>query len=133
MLEEQKIMAANYAFYAAYRFADIKAMERVWSALDDVAMYGPSDRSIVGHDAVMNHLRRRLEDLPTPDIRPRGPAVVKTRTSALVICIEDIDGRQQTATNIFRKENGRWRLTHHHTSGPSVFRVANSTRSPFLH
>ena len=133
MSEEQRILAVNYAFYAAYRFADVRAMERVWSVLDDVALYGPSNRSIVGRDAVMGHLRRRLEENPTPDIRPREPAVIKTRTCALVICIEEVDGRRQTATNIFRKENSRWRLTHHHTSGPSIFRVAGSTSKPILH
>ncbi|MEX3009620.1 nuclear transport factor 2 family protein [Hoeflea sp. TYP-13] len=124
MLEDKKVIAANHAFYAAYRFADFAAMDSIWSKREDVALYGPGGRVISGHRELIEHWRLRLEHLPTPDIQPKRPTVFRTRSCAMVICAEAIDTRVYSATNIFAKEDGRWLLTHHHTSGPSIFRIA---------
>ncbi len=122
MQEEKKILAANYAFYSAYRFADFKAMNQSWAKDGDIAMYGPGQRSISGRDALLSHWRRRLNDTSIPDIRPKKPAVIQVGSCAIVVCEEDHGDVTHIATNVFVKHDGRWNLINHNTSGLDAFR-----------
>ena len=46
---------------------------------------------------------------------------------AVVLCEEELPGGQLAASNIFIKEDGRWRLLHHHAS-PIMMREPPTTR-----
>jgi hypothetical protein len=52
-----------------------------------------------------------------PDIACRGAQAFLAGETAYVICYEVIGGGVLVATNIYRREQGSWRLIHHQ-AGP---------------
>ena len=113
MLDKRRVLAANYAFYAAYRFADFEAMDALWSRTRSVAAILPDGHEIFGREAVMELWRELMEARVPPDIRPREPVVIGSEKAALVFCVEDRDESRTIATNVFVKERYDWRMTHH--------------------
>ncbi|MEC9368581.1 MAG: nuclear transport factor 2 family protein [Pseudomonadota bacterium] len=111
------VLAANAAFYAAFRSGDLQAMESLWSRSRDVCIYHPSQRGIEGREAVMRSWRDILLDGAPPMIYPVDPIAILGGSVALVVCEEDIEGRRLIATNVFVREDGGWRLTQHHATG----------------
>lgn len=47
----------------------------------------------------------------------------------MVICAEELPGNRLTASNLFVKEDGAWRLVHHH-AGPVFMRQEAEKRRP---
>jgi len=111
--EKSRILFANEAFYAAFRAADFKAMDALWSRRRNVAVYHPNWQGIMGRDGVMASWYRIMVEGAPPDVFPHDQVVIQARKAAFVICTEDTGGAQTIATNTFVKEDGIWRLTHH--------------------
>lgn len=116
MSEKQRVLAANEAFYAAFRAADFEAMERLWSRHRKVSVYHPNWPGIDSRDAVMESWYRILVAGDPPDVRASEATVILTGKTALVICQEDLGGTHLIATNVFVLEEGEWRMTNHQAS-----------------
>ena len=111
--EKAEVLAANGRFYAAFRGADFEAMDVLWSRRREVTVFHPNWPGISGRRDVMESWFRIMIEGTPPDIRPLDPLVIQTGGTALVICDEAAGDSRMIATNVFIKEDGAWRMTHH--------------------
>ena len=116
MSEKQAVLAANEAFYAAFRDADFEAMERLWARRRKVSVYHPNWPGIEARDAVMESWYRILVLGDPPHVRAFDPIAIVTAKTGLVISYEDLGGANLIATNVFVLEDGQWRMTNHQAS-----------------
>jgi ketosteroid isomerase-like protein len=110
------ILAANEAFYDAFRREDPTAMNEIWARRAPVACIHPGWDALLGRNRVMASWRAIMEN-GTPPIRCVAPRVQRLGDAVLVICEEHIGGGRLIATNVFVQEDGQWRIVHHH-AGP---------------
>lgn len=116
--QKQAVIAANEAFYKAFREQNIEAMDVVWAKKAKVSVIHPGWNAIFGREEVMTSWRRIIESGGAPNISSVQPVVLFRDNSAVVLCYEKADGSYLTATNIFVLEDGAWRMIHHH-AGPA--------------
>jgi hypothetical protein len=117
MSDEDGVLAANEAFYAAFRARDIAAMDGLWSRARSVAVFHPGWPGIEGREEVMDSWYRILVIGSPPSIRPLEPTVILNGSTAVVFCTEDLGDAAAIASNTFVREGGAWRLTHHQSAG----------------
>ncbi|MCA9684063.1 MAG: nuclear transport factor 2 family protein [Myxococcales bacterium] len=110
--EVDELLRANREFYRAFAAGDFVAMDRVWADHAPVMCVHPGWGLLQGRDRVMATWRGIL----------RKPMAVRTRDDVaellgevgVVVCIEILPEAELVATNLFVREQGRWRLIHHH-------------------
>lgn len=129
MTEKDRVLAANEAFYAAFRSADIDAMEALWAKRKKVSVYHPNWPGIETRDGVMESWYRILVVGDPPHVSIAEPTVIMSERSALVICTEDLGGAHLIATNVFVLENGEWKMTNHQASRLPTAAEEKSTRA----
>ncbi len=117
MSDRDLVLAANAAFYRAFCDRDPVAMEGVWSRTDEVLCVHPGWRALYGRDEVLASWFAILANPDAPRIDCRDEEVRVHGDLAFVLCIEDLPGGEMSATNVFAREEGAWRLVHHH-AGP---------------
>ena len=127
---DTEILAANEAFYQAFRREDPMAMDELWARRAPVACIHPGWDALIGRDRVMASWRAIMEN-GAPPIRCIAPRVQRIGDAAFVICEEHVDDGRLIATNVFAHEDGRWRMVHHH-AGPiaGAARDSESSRDP---
>ena len=118
MAEAEAVLFANEAFYRAFADRDAAAMEAVWAKRAPVACIHPGWGALEGRATVMQSWRGIMNNAASPRIRPRAAKAHILGDAANVICFEEIDGQFLLATNLFVREDGRWRLVHHQ-AGPT--------------
>ncbi|MCF8470391.1 MAG: nuclear transport factor 2 family protein [Parvibaculum sp.] len=121
------IMAANDGFYAALNTmftGDAGPMLAVWSHEDDVTFMGPTGDYNRGWDAVHKNWETQAALKLGGKIEPTEISVIAGEHVAVVSNYEEgentnADGKvakvKLRATNIFRKEDGVWKMVGHHT------------------
>jgi len=126
--EETAVAAANLAFYRALEARDLSAMDVVWLHDDRSSCIHPGWHRLDGWEEI----RRSWENI-FANARPWSVSCedVQIRISgnlAWVTCVEllapfgaepEDGGARMQATNIFARDEGRWRLLHHHASPTS--------------
>ena len=115
-MSEADVHEANESFYRAFNQKDITAMDEVWSR-GEVTCIHPGWNVLSGRDVVMRSWRDILSNPAQPKIVSGGATIMLLGDVAVVACRELVAGSPLVATNIFREEEGVWRLIHHH-SGP---------------
>jgi ketosteroid isomerase-like protein len=114
---DDEVLAANQAFYDAFRDEDYVAMEVLWARRAPVACVHPGWPALVGRAPVMESWRGILSS-GAPAIRAESPRVMQvTEDVAYVLCVEVVSEGKLAATNVFVKEEGEWKMAHHH-AGP---------------
>lgn len=116
-MTEEDVLEANQAFYSAFNAKDIGAMDAVWARGADIGCIHPGWNLLVGREPVMQSWERILENPNQPKIFSGGASVSLLGEVAIVACRELVAGSALAATNIFVREEGAWKLVHHH-SGP---------------
>ncbi|KAK9807894.1 hypothetical protein WJX72_012415 [[Myrmecia] bisecta] len=110
---------ANAAFYAAFQQRNIKAMEGIWGLGDHVQCIHPSSCCISGRESVIESWKVVLANTAFT-IQLQDILVHAQDDFAVVTCLEVVDAAESkgriAATNIFEKQDGRWRIIHHHGS-----------------
>ena len=114
---EQEALVANEAFYRALGNSDMGAMENVWARLAPVTCLHPGWTLLTGREDVLESWRTILSNPNQPRIVGGGASVTVFGDAAVVLCREVVSGSGLYATNVFVREEGAWRMTHHH-SGP---------------
>ncbi len=127
MSDTAELLFANEAFYLAFRSRDLAAMEALWAQHAPVACVHPGWHALNTREAVMESWEGILSNPAAPAIDCRGargylvgdPGSGGPGSGVLgiVVCYEIIRGSVLTATNIFQREDGAWRMVHHH-AGP---------------
>jgi ketosteroid isomerase-like protein len=124
--DETAVRAANDRFYSALNamFAgEIAPMEAVWSHADDVTYMGPDGKFLVGWSDVSDNWTKQAGLKLGGEIREESVQLKVGTDLATVECREVgenlVDGKATPvslrATNVYRKENGQWRMIGHHT------------------
>ncbi|MEB3199926.1 MAG: nuclear transport factor 2 family protein [Synechococcaceae cyanobacterium] len=115
------------AFYAAGNrllAGDPDAFSAIWSDADDITHLGPTGVLCVGRQAVMQEFARESSMGFRGTLVADDRRIVETADMAYLVCMERTSGMTQAgepissdirSTTVFRKENGHWRVVHHHT------------------
>jgi ketosteroid isomerase-like protein len=140
MQDDEAVLAANRAFYRAFRARDFAAMDLLWARAAPVACIHPGWAALVGRDAVMASWRDILGQ-PTA-IACQAERVLLFGDSACVLCHEVLDGADQAggqeegllvASNLFVREAGDWRLVHHQAGGVAPGMLVQGAPATRLH
>ncbi|WP_434048394.1 MULTISPECIES: nuclear transport factor 2 family protein [Sorangium] len=113
------VLAANEAFYEAFRAGDHQAMCRLWAEQAPVACAHPGMQAISGRASVLESWSQILRSAPSARMRCEGAVARLFGDFAFVTCLE-ANGDAPAhlcATNIFVLEDGQWKMVHHH-AGP---------------
>lgn len=124
--DEQAVLKANDAFYSALNAmftGDIAPMEAVWSHADDVTYMGPDGKFLVSWSHVSDNWTKQAGLKLGGEIREESVQLKVGTDLATVECREVgenlVNGKATPvslrATNVYRKENGQWRMIGHHT------------------
>lgn len=117
-MDRDAILFANEAFYRAFADRDLDAMEGLWAQGVPVMRIHPGWGPLTERDAVMASWRAILTGRHSPSIRCQRPETFQYGDVAAVICFEVIGQSFLVATNLFVRQQGRWKMVHHQ-SGPS--------------
>jgi ketosteroid isomerase-like protein len=103
---------------------DASPMNQVWSHADDVTYMGPGGGILIGWERVRDIWESQAALKLGGEVLPDEVSVTVGGDLAIVCCREvgnnlDADGRPLQvsirATNVFRKENGEWKMIGNHT------------------
>ena len=124
--DEQAVQQATDSFYTALNemfTGNIEPMNDVWSHTNDVTYMGPDGKFIVGWDQVLPEWQSQALRKLGGEVRAEQIQINVGNDLATVQCRERgenfVDGNPTRvsirATNVFRKENGQWKMIGHHT------------------
>ncbi len=124
--DEAAVRKADAGFYRALNAmfgGDLAPMKQVWSHADDVTYMGPTGGFQVGWKQVLPVWEEQAAMRLGGEISPQDVRVVGGSDLAVVHCREvgqnEVDGKPRKvsirATNVYRKENGSWKMIGHHT------------------
>jgi ketosteroid isomerase-like protein len=113
MSDRDAVLFSNDAFYAAFARRDMAAMTDVWAEDDNISVIHPGWEPIFGQEAVLESWQAIIGGDASPEISCRSPRAAVRGTVGIVVCFEEIQGSFLIATNVFVKDDGRWRMTHH--------------------
>jgi len=117
---DHDIIACNAAFYRAFSVRDHAAMAGLWSSSAPVSCIHPGWDMLVGHEAVMKSWRDVMNDPHSPAVECRNACEFVEGDFGYVLCHEVFDEGVLIATNIFRREDGAWRMVHHQAGPPAM-------------
>lgn len=106
-------------FYDAFSTADYQKMSNVWSQSDDASCTHPGMHSLIGINAVMDSWRQIFAGYAGSDdkkafmIRPSRVKVDICGRTAICTCVEETNGGRLEALNIYRREDGTWKMVNH--------------------
>jgi len=125
--EEKAVRQSVEQFYAALNamFAgDLGAMKEVWSHAEDVTYMGPGGGFQIGWDQVLADWETQAAMELGGKVTPENMHITVGQELAVVQNYEkgentNAEGKLQQvsirATNLFRKEDGMWKMIGHHT------------------
>lgn len=110
----QALLEANAEFYRAFRTGDMMAMTSLWADEDDILCIHPGHATLQGRGPVLESWFDILAS--PPNVVVADPAALITGPVGIVTCTEKIGTARLSTTNIFRMQEGAWRMIHHHGS-----------------
>lgn len=119
---ERAVLDANRAFYDAFTRRDGTAMAAVWAREHAVACTHPGWEVLHGRQAVVSSFRAILAAPDAPDVRASDEHAFVMGDAAFVTCTEHVSGAELSATNVFVRESGAWKMVHHHASATARMR-----------
>jgi ketosteroid isomerase-like protein len=128
MSDDADVLSANASFYEAFRVGSLPAMEAIWARRGPIACIHPGWPALVGRDRVMASWKAIFES-GAPAIECTAAEAHVLGDVAFVTCTELVSDGQLVATNMFAREDGSWRMVHHH-AGPVAARERARRRKP---
>ncbi len=125
--KEMAVRAAADQFYDALNAmfeGDITLMKAIWSHADDVVYMGPGGSIKVGWDKVLQDWERQAACKLGGQVDPKDVHFTVGDKLAVMYALEsgentNIGGKREKVsirvTNLFRQENGSWKVIGHHT------------------
>lgn len=117
------VLEANRSFYAALEARDAARMEALWSHAGDVACVHPGWHRLDGWEEISRSWRAIFANSRAWKVHPEEERAFVSTDVAVVLCVEILEASgaagepaRMQATNVFRREDGGWRMVHHHAS-----------------
>ncbi len=129
MTDEDLVLKANEAFYAAFARGDLPAMNAAWAQENPVACIHPGWPPLQDRVKIMESWQGILANPPRPPITVLRPQVQRHGDTAIVICWEAIGKMHLLATNVFVRERGAWRMVLHQ-SGQTAHAPKDASSPP---
>ena len=137
--EEQEVRKANESFYRAFESRDVREMEKVWAAGDNIQCGHPGWRVLRGWNAVMESWRCIFENSPAIRFNLTDVSIEIRGALGWVTLYENlnssVEGQNLSATilttNIFEKGAEGWRMILHH--GSAVMQLPPDEDAPLVH
>ena len=114
------VLAANREFYRAFAARDIGALEDLWASRSPVACIHPGWDIMTDRDQVLNSWSQILSHQDDVDIECRNETPYVLDDVAIVLCNELLNSHVLAVTNMFRREDGEWKMIHHQASPMAV-------------
>lgn len=128
MTDQDAVLAANLEFYRAFGARDLEAMDALWAQHAPVACLHPGWTALKDRDAIIESWAGILSNPNAPRIACYDEQAFVYGDTALVLCEEELEGGTLAASNFFVREDGVWRIAHHH-AGQIVRRAERSRPS----
>jgi ketosteroid isomerase-like protein len=136
-MDEHAVRQANASFYEAFERLDLEHMQRLWARSVQVTCVHPGWDMVVGYDAVVQSWRMIFEGTSEVRLRVEEPHISGGVDHAWLVCREvlftTLSGQAVenvlTATNTFVREEGLWKIAHHHAA-PLLAGRPRSVRPP---
>jgi hypothetical protein len=112
-LNEDELLMANEAFYAAFARGDAAAMEELWARDHGVACLHPGWPPLKSREQIVQSWRGILANPPRPAIVASEARAFLLDGAGVVVCWETIGEIHLVATNMFVRERGLWRIALH--------------------
>lgn len=116
--DETEVLFANDAFYAAFGLSDFAAMEVLWARSLPVSCIHPGGPLMLSRTIVVESWRVILDSGEIATVTHSDATPMIVNDVAWVTCLERIGDTVLAATNIFAREDGGWKMTHHQ-AGPT--------------
>lgn len=116
MNEKEAVLSLNSEFYTTFAAGDYSTMNELWAKQHDIAVIHPGWSALQGDEPVMRSWQRIIGAQGPIDITCADENVYIMSSLAFVICTETLGATKLVATNIFIKEDGQWKIAHHHAS-----------------
>ena len=129
---EVEVRSATMLFYDAYNSAlqgNLDPLTAVWSHRPDVSNLSAAGGRADGWNEVHADFQNMVRLYPGGRITPQDILVVAEGEMGYSVCTEtgqlrSADGPMisfsQRATNVFRLEDGKWKMIHHHADSGST-------------
>lgn len=114
--EAQRVIEANQALYDAFNARNAEAVAHLWADGVPVACIHPGWAAVRGRENVLATWTAILANPDQPRIIVGAAEAHVAGDSAWVLCRELVSGSPLAATNLFTRQDGRWRVVHHHSS-----------------
>jgi ketosteroid isomerase-like protein len=132
MNRELEVLEANEAFYRCFAARDADAMDALWARRAPVACIHPGWDALDGREEVVRSFRAILASGGAPRVSCTAASAHVVGEVAFVTCHELIAGARLVATNVFAREDGGWRMVHHHASPMASAQVRARPPEPEL-
>ncbi|MDQ2870772.1 MAG: nuclear transport factor 2 family protein [Acidobacteriota bacterium] len=123
--QETAVAAANLAFYRALEARELSAIDLVWSHSETASCIHPGWHRLDGWREIRRSWENIFESSRPWTVTCEDVRIVISGEMAWVSCVEvirpfgstrpDAAARMQ-ATNLFAREDGDWKMIHHHAS-----------------
>lgn len=117
MSDQSDVLAANNAFYEAFATSNLGAMDEQWAREASVVCLHPGWNALHTREEIVASWAGILGNGGGPEIRCEAANAHVHGDMAFVVCNEVLPGATLAATNVFIREQGEWRICHHH-AGP---------------
>jgi len=114
MTDQDAVLAANLEFYRAFATRDLPAMEALWTREVPVACIHPGWTALRDRETIIESWESILSNPDAPRVACFDEQVFLYGDVALVLCEEELEGGTLAASNFFVREDGIWRIAHHH-------------------
>ena len=114
MTDHDSVLAANLEFYRAFIARDVAGMDALWARRAPVACLHPGWAVLTDRQEIMSSWIGILKNPNAPRIACYDERVMLYGETAFVLCEEELEGGTLAASNFFVREDGGWRIAHHH-------------------
>lgn len=110
-MDENALLIANDAFYAAFAGGRADLMADIWSSAANITCIHPGWGCVSGREAVLRSWESILAN--PPDIACKNLQAFTLGDVGYVVCFEALGEGRLIATNFFQRERGEWKMIHH--------------------
>lgn len=125
-----ELLEANEDFYRAFSARDVAGMAGLWAERHPVVCIHPGWDVLDGRERVLASWRAILSSGGAPEVACERAEAHVLGDVGLVTCHEVLPGGRLAATNVFVREDGRWRMAHHQATAIAPGQVRPAPAGP---